>query len=265
MVAGVADGGFPPPNPRALRGEYLEKSNGRGKKAWIALSEILPPEASDAATCAAFRGCVPLRPLAVRRGAGDSSLMMIPTADTLATAAKAARGEKGLPPVHLWNPPFCGDIDIRIARDGTWYYLGTPIGRAPLVKLFSGILKLEDGKYFLVTPVEKVGIRVDDAPFLATDFDAEGTGRDQRLTFHTRTEDKALAGPDHPIRVVRGGDGGPSPYVLIRSDLWALIDRKSFYRLVELGCHEPHEGDSWFGLWSGGTFFPVIPSAELSA
>ena len=189
--------------------------------------------------------------------------MTQPTADTLAAAAKAATREKGLPPVHLWNPPFCGAIDMRIARDGTWYYLGTPIGRAPLVKLFSSILKREGDSYFLVTPVEKVGIRVDDAPLLAVDFEPEGEGRQQRLHFVTKTEDRATAGTGHPLRVERGEDGEPSPYVLIRNDLWALIDRKSFYRLVELGCHEPHEGDSWFGLWSDGVFFPVIPSSEL--
>lgn len=188
--------------------------------------------------------------------------MTTATADTLAAAAKAA-GKKGPPPVHLWNPPFCGDLDMRIARDGTWWYLGTPIGRAPLVKLFSSILKREGDAYFLVTPVEKVGIKVDDAPLLAVDFTAEGHGRDQRLSFVTKTEDEAVAGPDHPIRVERSAEGEPSPYILIRSNLWALIDRKSFYRLVELGCHEPHEGASWFGLWSSGEFFPVIPSAEL--
>ncbi len=189
--------------------------------------------------------------------------MTRPTADTLAAAAKAASKERSLPPVHLWNPPFCGDIDMRIARDGTWFYLGTPIGRAPLVKLFSSILKREGDSYFLVTPVEKVGIKVDDAPLLAVDFEPEGTGADQRLHFVTRTEDRAVAGTDHPIRVERAEDGEPSPYILIRSNLWALIDRKSFYRLVDLGCHEVHEGASWFGLWSDGSFFPVIPSAEL--
>ncbi|MEZ5799088.1 MAG: DUF1285 domain-containing protein [Paracoccaceae bacterium] len=189
--------------------------------------------------------------------------MTTPDADTLAAAARAASGKKGPPPVHLWNPPFCGDIDMRIARDGTWYYLGTPIGRAPLVKLFSSILKREGDRYFLVTPVEKVGITVDDAPLLAVDFDAAGQGRDQALTFVTRTEDVVTAGPDHPIRVERSDTGEPSPYVLVRADLWALIDRKSFYRLVEMGCHEPHDGDSWFGLWSQGVFFPVIPSSDL--
>ena len=188
-----------------------------------------------------------------------------PTADTLAAAVKVASNERGLPPVHLWNPPFCGNIDIRIARDGTWFYLGTPIGRAPLVKLFSSILKREGDDYFLVTPVEKVGITVDDAPLLAVDFEAEGQGRDQILHFVTKTEDRAIAGPDHPLRVERDESGEPSPYILIRSNLWALIDRKSFYRLVDLGCHDRHEGQSWFGLWSGGVFFPVIPSSELPA
>lgn len=189
--------------------------------------------------------------------------MTKPSADTLAAAAKAA-GTKGPPPVHLWNPPFCGDLDMRIARDGTWFYLGTPIGRAPLVKLFSSILKREGDDYFLVTPVEKVGIRVDDAPLLAIDFDARGAGRDQTLTFTTRTEDVAALGPDHPLRVERDPQSGePSPYILIRSNLWALVDRKSFYRLVDLCCHHEHDGHKWFGLWSSGQFFPVIPSSEL--
>lgn len=188
-----------------------------------------------------------------------------PSADTLAAAAKAAGAAKGLPPVHLWNPPFCGDIDMRIARDGSWWYLGTPIGRAPLVKLFSSILKREGDSYFLVTPVEKVGIKVDDAPLLADDFTATGNGPDQVLTFGTKTEDVAVAGPDHPLRFERNPETGePSPYILIRDGLWALIDRKSFFRLVDLGCHHDRDGDSWFGLWSSGQFFPVIPSSELS-
>jgi len=185
-------------------------------------------------------------------------------ADSLAASAQKAANTGGLPPVHLWNPAFCGDLDMRIARDGTWFYLGTPIGRAPLVRLFSTILKLEDGKYYLVTPVEKVGITVDDAPFVAVDFAASGEGAAQVLTFETNVGDVAVAGPDHPIRVVRDPETGePSPYVMIRAGLEALIDRKSFYRLVELGAHHEHAGASWFGLWSGHEFFPVIPSAEL--
>lgn len=149
---------------------------------------------------------------------------------------------------------------MRIARDGTWFYLGTPIGRFELVKLFSSILKLEDGKYFLVTPVEKVGITVDDAPFVAVDFEPEGNGTAQVLTFSTHVGDTAVAGPDHQIRVVRDPETGePSPYVHIRDGLEALIDRKSFYRLVDLGAHH----DGWFGVWSSGQFFAIIRSEEL--
>lgn len=188
------------------------------------------------------------------------------TADTLALSISAAtREKKGPPPVHLWNPPFCGDLDIRIARDGSWFYLGTPIGRPELVRLFASILKLEDGKYFLVTPVEKVGITVDDAPFVAVDFEATGQGRDQTLTFTTNVGDSVTAGPDHAIRVERNPETGePSPYVHIRAGLEALIDRKSFYRLVEIAAEQEHEGEPWLGLWSAGTFFPVIPGRELS-
>jgi hypothetical protein len=186
-----------------------------------------------------------------------------PNADTLASAAKAA-SKKGPPPVHLWNPDFCGDLDMRIARDGTWFYLGTPIGRKPLVKLFSSIIRKDGDKYFLVTPVEKVGIKVDDAPFVAVDFEASGEGAEQVLTFVTNVEDEAVAGPDHPIRVERDRETGePSPYVLIRRNLEALIDRKSFYRLIDLCVHREVGGVSWFGLWTSGSFFPIIPSADL--
>ena len=177
------------------------------------------------------------------------------SAESLASAAKAA-SKRGLPPVHEWNPPFCGDLDMRIARDGTWFYLGTPIGRWELVKLFSSILRKDGDDYFLVTPVEKVGITVDDAPFVAVDFEIV----DGNLRFETHVGDFATAGPDHPIRVERDPETGePSPYVLIRANLEALIDRKSFYRLVEIGVHH----DGWFGLWSSGTFFKMIPSEEL--
>ena len=187
-----------------------------------------------------------------------------PGADALAAAARSA-ARRGSPPVHLWNPPFCGDLDMRIARDGTWFYLGTPIGRAPLVRLFSSILKREGDRYFLVTPVEKVGITVDDAPFVAVDFTAEGTGRDQRLTFETHVGDIVAAGPEHPIRIVRDPETGePAPYLMVRRGLEALIDRKSFYRLVEIGVEEPADGEAQFGLWSDGAFFPIIPAAELA-
>ncbi|TNF20126.1 MAG: DUF1285 domain-containing protein [Rhodobacteraceae bacterium] len=189
---------------------------------------------------------------------------VVPSAEGLAAQAKAASKSKGLPPVHLWDPPDCGDLDMRIARDGTWFYLGTPIGRKELVRLFSTILRKDAERYVLVTPVEKVGIQVDDAPFVAVDFEATGEGRDQVLTFQTNVGDLTTAGPEAPIRVERDPDTGePSPYVLVRANLEALIDRKSFYRLVEIGSHHEVKGQSWFGLWSNGAFFPIIPSAEL--
>jgi len=184
-----------------------------------------------------------------------------PSAERLAGAARAATpGSDTLPPVHMWSPPFCGDLDMRIARDGTWYYQGTPITRPRLVRLFSTILRKDGDMYFLVTPVEKVGITVDDAPFVAVDFERDGAGEGQSLRFETNVGDHVTAGPDHPIRVERDADTGePSPYVHIRADLEALIDRKSFYRLVEVG----ERRDGWFGLWSGGAFFPVIPESDL--
>ncbi len=179
-------------------------------------------------------------------------------------ASVQAAAAKGPPPVHLWNPPFCGDIDMRIARDGTWFHDGTPIGRPGLVRLFASILWREGDRYFLVTPVEKVGIRVDDAPFVAVDFAVQGTGRDQVLTFVTNVGDRVAAGPDQPLRMPRdAATGEPAPYILVRRNLDALIDRKSFYRLIDLGCHEDRDGQAWFGLWSGGVFFPLIPSADL--
>ena len=187
-----------------------------------------------------------------------------PSAEGIAAGARRANS-KGPAPVHLWNPPFCGDLDMRIARDGTWFYLGTPIGRPELVRLFSTIIRKDDEDYFLVTPVEKVGITVDDAPFVAVDFEVENPGPDQKLKFTTNVGDSVLAGPNAPIRVVRDpGTGEPSPYVIIRANLEALIDRKSFYRLVDIGTHEPVNDESWFGLRSSGTFFPIIPSADLT-
>ncbi|MEO8242518.1 MAG: DUF1285 domain-containing protein [bacterium] len=200
----------------------------------------------------------------------SEKLIVKPSAEGLMSQVKAV---KGPPPVHLWDPPFCGDIDIRIARDGTWFYLGTPIGRAPLVKLFSSILKKEGDDHFLVTPVEKVRITVDDAPLVANDFTATGSGPEQTLTFTTKTDDQVVADADHRITVRIAEDGEPAPYIHVRRGLNALIDRKSFYRLVELGCHAGRSGESmpaesqgeesWFGLWSGGLFFPIIRSAEL--
>lgn len=167
---------------------------------------------------------------------------------------------KGLPPVHLWNPDFCGDIDMRIARDGTWYYLGTPIGRKPMVKLFSTIIRRDDDKYFLITPVEKVGITVDDAPFVAVSVQVEGEGEQQVLRFTTNVEDEVVAGAEHPLRVeLDPQTQEPSPYLHVRSNLEALVHRNVFYQLVELAVEREIDGRAWLGVWSAGEFFPIGP------
>jgi uncharacterized protein len=193
----------------------------------------------------------------------SSQKKVMPDAGSLANAVRK-EAKKGLPPVHLWNPDFCGDLDMRIARDGTWFYLGTPIGRKPLVKLFSTIIRKDGDDYFLVTPVEKVGITVEDAPFVAIDFEVTGEGVDQNIRFVTNVDDEVSAGPNHPIRVeMDAATGEPSPYVNVRRNLEALIDRKSFYRLVDLSTVEDVDGERWFGVWSGGTFFPITPEDSL--
>jgi hypothetical protein len=190
-------------------------------------------------------------------------MIVKPSAEGVLSSVQKAR-HRGPAPVHLWDPPFCGDIDMRIARDGTWFYLGTPIGRPEMVRLFASILKREGDRYFLVTPVEKVGIKVDDAPFVAVDVEAEGDGAAQVLSFTTQVGDRVAAGPDHPIRMPHdAATGEPAPYVMVRAGLEARIDRKSFYRLIDLGVHEAVEGTRWFGLRSQGRFFPLIPSAEM--
>lgn len=183
----------------------------------------------------------------------------VPSADGLARAAGEAR-RKGPPPVHLWNPPDCGAIDMRIARDGTWFYQGTPIGRPAMVRLFASILRRDPEGFVLVTPVEKVHIQVDDAPFVAQDVEA----REGALAFATNVGDEVVAGPDNPIRVARDpATGEPSPYLHVRRGLEARIDRKTFYRLVEMGETRAHEGRDWFGVASQGAFFPIQPAEEL--
>jgi len=169
-------------------------------------------------------------------------------------------GRKGPPPVHLWNPPFCGDIDMRIARDGSWFYMGTPIGRKALVRLFSGILRRDGDQYFLVTPVEKVGIRVDDAPFVAVSLQVEGRGEAQVLRFVTQVGDEVEAGAEHPLRVAFDPDTQePAPYLHVRANLEALVHRNVFYQLVELAESRRIAGRDWLGVWSHGTFFPLGP------
>lgn len=189
-----------------------------------------------------------------------------PTAEGIAAAATAAKKQRGPAPVHLWNPPFCGDLDMRIARDGTWFYLGTPIGRKPLVKLFSSIIRKDGEDYFLVTPVEKVGITVDDAPFIAIDFSVSEVESNQIITFTTNVDDVVIAGSDNPIRVILDPETNePSPYVLVRNNLEALIDRKSFYRLFDIGEPQMHNDEEWFGVRSKNCFFPFIRTKSLEA
>lgn len=147
----------------------------------------------------------------------------------------------------------CGDFGIRIGRDGTWHYRGSPIGRMPLVKLFASVLHRREDGFWLITPAERGRIEVEDAPFVAVELAVEGEGRDRSLAFRTNLDERATAGPDHPIRVMHASDGEPRPYIEIRDGLEALIVRSVFYELVELG----EEKDGRFGVWSTGTFFPL--------
>ena len=181
--------------------------------------------------------------------------------DGLTLAARGA-ATKGLPPVHLWNPPFCGDLDMRIATDGNWFYLGTPIGRPALVKLFSTILKLEEGKYFLVTPVEKVGIRVDDVPFLAVEMQVEGEGAARKLVFRTNVDDWVSCDGEHRLRFEAARDGGLTPYLHVRADLWAKVTRALYYDLVAMGEERLVDGRDMFGVVSGGGFFAMADAAQ---
>jgi hypothetical protein len=182
-------------------------------------------------------------------------------------AAGDTNNKTGLPPVERWNPPFCGDIDMEIRADGTWFYMGTPIGRQPLVRLFSTVLrKDDDGKTYLVTPVEKVGIRVQDAPFLAVEMAVSGEGAEQVLTFRTNVGDVAEAGPDHTLRFeIFGENHELKPYLHIRGNLEALVSRPVMYDLVELGEQVELDGVMMFCIRSGGKLFPIMPAAELEA
>jgi len=179
-------------------------------------------------------------------------------------AVNATAAGKGLPPVHLWNPPFCGDLDMRIASDGTWFYMGTPIGRLALVRLFSTILKREDGKHFLVTPVEKVGIRVDDAPFLAVEMQKEEDGeRGRLLRFRTNVDDWVPCDSGHRLRFEMATDGGLTPYLHVRADLWAKVTRALYYDLVDMGEERVVDGKPMFGVESGGAFFAMADAKQL--
>lgn len=174
--------------------------------------------------------------------------------------------KSGNPPVHLWNPPFCGDLDMRIARDGTWFYLGTPIGRMPLVKLFSSVLRFdEDGRYLLVTPVEKVGLQVDDVPFVGVELDKvpQKDGLDA-LVLRTNVDDVVMISNEHPLRFHIDADtGGLTPYCLIRGRLEARLGRPLLYQLADFGSESQIDGESWFGVTSCGQFFPMMRMVDL--
>jgi len=171
---------------------------------------------------------------------------------------------KGPPPVHLWNPAYCGEIDMRIGVDGTWFYQGTPIGRPAMVKLFASILKREGEKYFLVTPVEKCGIAVDDAPFMAVELRVQNGGAGRQLCFRTNVDEWVACGPDHPLRFESEvATGGLKPYVHVRRDLWAKVTRALFYDLVDLGEARAVAGIPIFGVSSAGQFYAMAPVDSL--
>src|SRR5580692_1378765 len=180
------------------------------------------------------------------------------------TGAIGKAAAKGPPPVHLWNPPFCGDLDMRIAPDGTWYYLETPIGRPALVKLFASVLKREGDRYYLVTPVEKCGIVVDDAPFLAVELVVAPAAGGAVLNFRTNVDDWVACGSGHALRFEpEPQTGGLKPYLHVRRDLWAKVTRALFYDLVALGEERSVGGERMFGVASDREFFAMQPAAGL--
>ena len=183
--------------------------------------------------------------------------------EVFADTVKTASG-KGPAPVHLWNPPYCGEIDMRIAADGTWFYHGTPIGRPALVKLFASILKREGNNYFLVTPAEKCGIVVADAPFMAVELKAAEGAAGRELHLRTNVDDVVTCGPDHPLRFeTEVVTLGLKPYVHVRSGLWAKATRALWYELVELGEVREIGGTEMFGVASAGEFYAMAPAADL--
>jgi hypothetical protein len=170
---------------------------------------------------------------------------------------------RSLPPVERWNPPFCGEIDMRIAADGQWFYMGTPIGRPKLVRLFASVLVREGDAYRLVTPVEKVGIRVDDAPFQAVEMATDGEGAALALSFRNRVDEALSHGTDNGIRFDSDRLGGLRPYVHVRRNLWARVTLALTYDLLALGGAEQHGGQAMFGVRAGGAFWPAVAASEV--
>jgi uncharacterized protein len=172
---------------------------------------------------------------------------------------------RGPPPVEKWNPPYCGEIDMRIAADGSWHYNGSPIGRPALVRLFATILRRDPERYVLVTPVERVGIVVEDAPFLAVEMAVEGAGDGRQIAFRTNVDDLVRVDADHPVRFEQDARGGLKPYVRVRGDLWALVTRALALDLVDLGEERIVDGRPTFALAAGGQVFPIAPVGDLDA
>jgi hypothetical protein len=170
---------------------------------------------------------------------------------------------RGPPPVERWNPAYCGEIDMRIAADGTWHYNGSPITRPALVRLFSTILRKDPERHVLVTPVERVGIEVEDAPFLAVEMAVEGEGEARQIAFRTNVDDLVSVGPDHPLRFERDDHDGVKPYLRVRGDLWARVTRALALDLVAMGEERPGPEGALFGVAAGGVFFPIAPLSEL--
>lgn len=180
--------------------------------------------------------------------------------------------KRGPPPVERWNPPYCGEIDMRIAADGTWFYNGTPIGRPALVRLFASILRRDEepdarpdgARYVLVTPVERVGIQVEDAPFLAVEMAVEGEGEARRVAFRTNVDDLVPVDAEHGLRFERDPEGGFRPYLHVRRGLWARLTRALAYDLVDLCEERALDDGTWFGLAAGGTFHRVAPASAVA-
>lgn len=179
----------------------------------------------------------------------------------LSAALGAVKG-RGPAPVERWNPTYCGEIDMRIDADGTWFYMGTPIGRPALVKLFSTVLRRDPERFVLVTPVERVGIAVADAPFAAVEMAVAGAGEERSIAFRTNVDDLVQVGPGHPLRFEAGPNGGVKPYVLVRGGLWARVTRALTYDLVDLGEERDLEEGRIFGVAVSGAFYPIpVPEA----
>jgi uncharacterized protein len=188
--------------------------------------------------------------------AGASSLRI----SGLEALLKAQR-DKGWAPVERWDPPHCGDIGLKIRADGVWLYRESPIARPALVKLFAGVLRRDaDGRYYLVTPAEKIEVAVEDAPFLAVEMEVASSGRDQSLIFRTNVDDIVTVGPEHPLRfAIEEKTQGVKPYILVRGRLEALLTRALNYELIDLAL-EAHTCGGSLGVWSGGGFFALPPT-----